>query len=357
MVGQPQLRLSTAACDPEWDRFLSTTPGGHHLQSSLWGQVKSVLGWRAVRIAAVCDGRIRGGAQLLLRRLPAVGSVGYVPLGPVLDRDDPALRDAVLRWVQLVGRRSSTRFLVVQPPAGHEGVVDALRTGGFREARWLLEPHPSATLLVDLAQPEEALLAAMKRGTRYNVRLAQRKGVTVREGSPADVATFHRLLTMTGERQGFPVPAEDYFAHLLRVMAPGGHAKVFLAEFDGRPVSAALVIAFGRLVSYKRGAWSGRDGHLKANELLQWAVIRWAKRAGYRYYDLEGIALPDSTGGHRDFRSVSAFKMGFGGNVVVSPGAYERIRNPVLRQCYYRLGPLLLGSPHGRWLVDTIRTR
>jgi len=185
VVGQPQLRLSTAACDPEWDRFLSTTPGGHHLQSSLWGQVKSVLGWRAVRVAAVCDGRIRGGAQLLLRRLPAVGSVGYVPLGPVLDRDDPALRDAVLRWVQLVGRRSSTRFLVVQPPAGHEGVVDALRTGGFREARWLLEPHPSATLLVDLAQPEEALLAAMKRGTRYNVRLAQRKGVTVREGSPA----------------------------------------------------------------------------------------------------------------------------------------------------------------------------
>ena len=297
-------------------------------------------------------GGIRGGAQVLLRRLPVLGTVGYVPLGPVLDTDEPALRDAVLHAVRRVGAQRGNRLLVVQPPAGHDGVVTALAAGGFREAAGLVEPHPTTTSLVDLSRPEDALLAAMKSKTRYNIRLGQRKGVTVREGALSEVGTFHRLLTLTGQRQGFAVPSCEYFAHMLRVLAPAGHAKIFLAEHDGRPLSGALVIAFGSVVSYKRGAWSGRDGHLKANELLHWTVIRWARRAGYRYYDFEGIEpTPDGP------RSVSAFKVGFGGDVVVSPGAYERIHNPVLRRCYYSFGRQLLHSTHGRWLVDTVRTR
>jgi lipid II:glycine glycyltransferase (peptidoglycan interpeptide bridge formation enzyme) len=353
-----RLSLSTAVCDPEWDRFLEATPGGHHLQSTYWGEVKSILGWRSVRVLVTCDGAICGGAQILLRRLPVLGSVGYVPLGPVLATDDPVPRDLILRGVQAVARRQRVLLLVVQPPIGQDAVARDLLLRGFREARDALRPLPTATLLVDLSRDEEALLAGMKNRTRYSIRLAQRKGVEVRQGGEQDLDTFYRLLAMTGERQHFPVPAQGYFRDLLRFMAPHGHAKIFIAEFEGQPLSAALVIAFGDVVSYKRGGWSGQQGHLHPNELMHWTAMRWAKQQGYRYYDFEGIELSQiAPGGGTAIRSVSAFKAGFGGDVVLLPGAYEWIHNPVLRRGYYWLGNRLLDSVPARRVINTVRTR
>jgi lipid II:glycine glycyltransferase (peptidoglycan interpeptide bridge formation enzyme) len=352
-----QLRVSSHPSDPEWDHFLSVTPGGNHLQSSLWGGVKSILGWQVLRLLATDDTRIRGGVQILFRTLPLVGSIGYVSRGPVLESEDPELRDLVLRGLQAVARERRILFLVVQPPPGQEAVIPDLTARGFRKAGSLVEPHPTATVVMDLTREEDTLLAAMRKATRYNVRLARRKGVCVRGGDERDVPTFYRLLTMTSRRQGFAVPSEEYFRELMRIMGPGGHARIFLAEAGGQPLSAALVIAFGDVVSYKRGAWSGEHRHLHPNELLQWMVMRWAKRNGYRYYDLEGIdlAAARSNGAKRD--SVSAFKLGFCGDIVQSPGAYERIHNPVLRRGYRWVVPRLLGSAPGRWIVDTVRTR
>jgi len=353
-TGRYRLRRSDAARDPDWDHFLLTTPRGHHLQSSYWGAVKSILGWRAIRLLATDGATICGGAQVLLRDLPVLGSIGYVPLGPVLARPDPALRRLVLHGMQTIARAHRVQFLVVQPPAGQEALVADLLAYGFRTAGDLVRPHPKATLLVDLAPEEDALLAGMKSRTRYNIRLARRKGVRVRQGGEPDLPTFYRLLAMTGERQRFPVPSQRYFRDLLRIMAPPGHAKIFIAEAGGRPLSAALVIAFGGVVSYKRGGWSGEQGHLHPNELMHWEAMRWAKRAGYRCYDLEGIEPPGPDGG---FSSVSAFKVGFGGEIVLLPGAYEQIRNPVLRRGYSWLGPRLSGSARARWLINRIRTR
>jgi len=348
------LSLSTADRDPDWDRFLLATAGGHHLQSSYWAAVKATLGWRAVRVLARAGEAICGGAQVLLRQLPVVGSIGYVPLGPVLARDDPALRRLVLHGVQTATRARRVRFLVIQPPAGQEPVVMDLLAYGFREASDLVRPHPKATLMVDLSRDEDTLLAGMKSRTRYNIRLAQRRGVSVREGGEQDLPVFHRLLTMTGARQRFPVPPQGYFRDLLRIMAPPGHARIFIAEFGGRSLSAALMIAFGGVVSYKRGGWSGEYGQLHPNELMHWEAMRWAKREGYRSYDFEGIDLP-SAGGR--FSSVSAFKVGFGGEVLTLPNVYERIANPVLRRGYAWLAPRLAGSAPARWLVDRLRTR
>ena len=346
--------VSFATTDPEWDRFLSLAPGGHHLQSSLWGQVKSMLGWRVVRVMVTRDGRLHGGAQLLLRTAPALGAVGYVARGPVLASPDPGARDVVLGALERVRRRLRVRYIVVQPPAAQQAIVRDLQTRGYREAGRLVEPHPRCTVVVDLSGDEDRLLAAMKSKTRYNIGLAQRKGVTVRKGGPSDIAVFHRLLTLTGERQRFAVPSQEYFGDLMRIMAPGGHAQLFLAEVHDEPVSAVLVIAFGDTVSYKRGAWSGDQGQRHPNELLHWTAMRWAKQQGYRYYDFEGIDNAWPSGGTR---SVSSFKLGFGGDVVQSPGPYELVTNPMLRRAYDGLFRHLLDSGPGRWVVDTIRTR
>jgi lipid II:glycine glycyltransferase (peptidoglycan interpeptide bridge formation enzyme) len=346
--------VSSAAPDPAWDRFLSIAPGGHHLQSSLWGQVKSVLGWRVVRVLVTRDGRLHGGAQLLLRAAPALGAVGYVARGPVLASADPGARDVLLGALEQVSRQEHVRFIMVQPPAADQGIVRDLQRRGYREAGRLVEPHPRCTVVVDLSEDEDRLLAAMKSKTRYNIGLARRRGVTVREGGPSEIAVFHRLLTLTGERQRFAVPSQEYFGDLMRIMAPGGHARIFLAEVHGEPTSAVLVIAFGDTVSYKRGAWSGDHGQRHPNELLHWTAMSWAKQQGYRYYDFEGI---DNAWPSGDTRSVSSFKLGFGGAVVQSPGPYELVTNRMLRRAYDGVFRHLLGSGPGRWAVDTIRTR
>lgn len=353
--------VSSAGSDPRWDDFVARSPGGHHLQSTYWARVKAALGWQAARVTALRDGDVCGGAQILLRRVPLLGTIGYVALGPVLDHDDVALRQCVLQGLQRISRERRTCYLVVQPPSAYqETVLPELLNRGFREAGTLVEPNPTATVVVDLALDEATLLAAMRKATRYNVRRAERIGVRVREGGERDVPTFHRLLTMTARRQGFSVPPEQYFSHLLRVMGPDGHAKIFVAEYGGRPLSAVLVIAFGNRVSLKRAAWSGDQRDVHPNELLQWTVIRWAKRSGYHYYDFEGIdrscAAPSGKDG-RSRDSVTAFKMGFGGDVVVSPAAYQRIANPLLRRAHDPAVRYVLNSPAGRWLVETVRTR
>jgi lipid II:glycine glycyltransferase (peptidoglycan interpeptide bridge formation enzyme) len=175
--------------------------------------------------------------------------------------------------------------------------------------------------------------------------------VRVRQGGEPDLPTFYRLLAMTGDRQRFPVPSQRYFRDLLRIMAPPGHAKIFIAEFDGQPLSAGLMIAFGGVVSYKRGGWSGEQGHLHPNGLMHWEAMRWAKREGYRCYDFDGIELPPADGG---FSSVSAFKVG---DILLLLNAYEQIRNPILRGGYTWLTPRLAGSARARWVINRIRTR
>ena len=92
----PDIDVNDAPSDPEWDRWLAAAPGGHHVQSSGWGQVKSTAGWPAKRIVVRRSGDVVGGCQLLTRHLPVLGQIGYVPRGPVLASRDSELVEAIL---------------------------------------------------------------------------------------------------------------------------------------------------------------------------------------------------------------------------------------------------------------------
>jgi lipid II:glycine glycyltransferase (peptidoglycan interpeptide bridge formation enzyme) len=359
-----QVELSQAAVDEAWDGFLAETPGGHHLQTSLWARTKAPLGWRVARAVVRRGDRIVAGAQLLHRPISILGSVGYVSRGPLLAFDEPALREAMLRSLRDLARVHRIQYLMVQPPLGGESFVDELVRRGCRPAAELLEPHPSATVMVDLAPEPDELLASMKKTTRYNVRKGQRNGATIREGSDADLAVFHRLLAATGERQSFGIPSQAYFADMWRIMAPAGHLKLFLAEYEGEVVSAGLMVAFGDTVTYKRGAWSGRHGDRHPNELMHWTVMQWAKEQGYRYYDFDGIEAEVAQVVLRDGalpanlpRTVTTFKLGFGGKVVLSPGGYEWIENRLLRWGYYTVLPRVMQSPAARRITKSLRAR
>lgn len=364
-----RVRLSRGTDDPEWDAFLTRTPGGHHVQTGLWGELKASLGWRVARVVVSRGGRVVAGAQLLARGLPVAGylrsgwTVGYVPKGPVGCEEAPGLAPLVLAQLHRLARLHGVQYLVVQPPSNGHALTQVLLRGGFRPSP--LETVPTATTILDLNRSNEELLAEMKSKTRYNIRLAGRKGVAVREGDEAELRTFYNLLLATGDRQGFGVQPEAYYSLMWRLFSPGGHIKLFLAECDGEPVSGVLLVPFGDTVIFKRGAWSGRCGASHPNESMHWTAISWARAQGYQYYDLEGIdpqvataiqsggPPPDLTASGVD--AVTRFKLGFGGRVEIYPGAYAYIYNPVLRWGYSTIFPRLEHLRAVQKLKDTVR--
>jgi peptidoglycan pentaglycine glycine transferase (the first glycine) len=326
--GGVSLEVSTAGLDPDWDGFVDTAPGGHHLQSSLWAQVKAREGWHPVRLLARREGELVAGAQLLVRPT-RLGAIGYCPRGPLLGEDDPATLGALLDGLARLARRERILYVKVQPPAGREDMVPVLREHGFVAGD--MQAAPVATVRIDLRGPVEEILASMRSATRQKIRKATRKGIVVREAGASGLAAFGEVLAATGRRQGFAPYPVAYYAEILEQFGDGQRATLLLAEHEGEVLSGAVIVGYGDTVVYKMGGWSGDSTAPRPNELMHWQAMQWAKERGYRYYDLDGISpsvaravlageeLPES--GHR---GPTFFKLGFGGEVALFPCTYDR---------------------------------
>jgi lipid II:glycine glycyltransferase (peptidoglycan interpeptide bridge formation enzyme) len=322
------IEVDDAPTHPEWDAWVSATPGGHHLQTSGWGYVKAGAGWHATRILLRRSGELVGGCQVLTRAIPLFGSVGYVPRGPLLASRDIDLAATALGALRDHARRHRITLVKIQPP------VDRADLPPFLQARGLLasglHTAPAASVVVDLgpSRDEDAIFGGLRSTTRRRVRQARKRGVTVRTGGPDDLPVLQAVLEATAQRQGFaPYPA-DYYQRLWTAFGTSGHARLLVTEHDGVPLSAALLVAFADTVIYKIGGWADVEGSPPgANELMHWTAIEWAHRAGYRYYDFEGIPIELAQAIHAgdrvEPRGVAFFKLGFGGEAVLYPGTYD----------------------------------
>ena len=316
-----------AGADAGWDEFVERAPGGHHVQTTRWAEVKRTVGWGAVRVEVRRRGELVGGLQMLLRRVGSLGAVGFVPRGPVIaDGAGAGIVHVVLDTLEPLARSERVLHLKVQPPAGAEAIVATLRGRGYRPSA--TETAPTATVLVDLDRDLDDIFAAMRTNTRRNIRRAVRSGIVVRVGDRRDIGVLHALLRATARRQRFAPYPETYYEAMWDQFSPAGHAHLLVAEHGGEPVSALFVIAFRDTALYKIGGWSGEARDARPNALMHWSGIEWAKHAGHRWYDLEGIDLaaaravsqgrepPDSS-----MDGVTRFKLGFGGDVVIFPPA------------------------------------
>ena len=343
-----------------WNAFLARTPGGSYQQTSLWGLAKLAVGYRARRFVLDDGNGIVGGAQLLVRHLPLGSSVAYVPLGPVLGPATPELVDNLMARIHWVAQQHKITYMAVQAPRGQEALTAKLQALGFSPS--LVDVAPNASVLLDLSQSLDALLAKMHKTTRYDIRAAQRKGITVRQGSQNDLGVVQRLLHATASRQQFSTINEKYLFEVWRLFSRSQHIKMFVAEFDGQPVSAAVVMAFGDTATYWKGGWSGEHGNRYPNEALQWTAIQWAKSQGYRYYDLGGIprALAKAVLAGESVRnqgnySVAFYKLGFGGQVELFPQALGYAYNPVLRRIWSAVSKSTSRLSRVRNLLNKVR--
>lgn len=318
-----------AAVEPDRDRFnafVAASPLADVLQSWEWGEVKRHGGWRPVRILVEHDGRDVAACSMLVRH-PARGAppIAYAPRGPVLDFADEGTFGALLAAVR--ANTAGAFAFVCDPPVDAGSPAEAaLARAGFRATSrgGIGGVQPRAVMVLDLDRGLDDIQAGFKPKWRYNIRLAGKKGVTVRDGVREDLTAFYDLLAETARRDGFLVRGRSYFETLWDVLEPAGMLKLLVAEYGPGPVAAILLLCMGPRATYVYGASANRDRNVMPNHLLQWHAIRWAKEAGYGVYDFRGVSpLRDGRPAEEGIAGLNRFKEGFGARYIEYAGQLD----------------------------------
>ena len=323
-----------------WDQAVADHPAGNILQTSLWGCLKEDFGWswEIVNVNA-----LTGGALVLYKPLPLrLGSIAYVPRGPLVDWKNEEAIEAVLSAVETAALRRRVWSIWLEPEAVRDsGVGRILTKAGYQ--RGVRTIQPPSTIVVDIASGEEEILARMKSKTRYNIRLADRKGVKVRTGGLEDMDTFYALMQETSKRDNFGIHSKSYYKRLLDLFLPVEQAGLIIATVEDEPEAALLLLTLGSKAWYIAGASSNKHRKLMPTYAAQWEAIRWAKARGCRVYDLWGVPDADEETLEAQFTErndglwgVYRFKRGFGGELVRYTGLWEKALHPL-----YSLGTRL----------------
>ncbi|MCL1791874.1 MAG: aminoacyltransferase [Peptococcaceae bacterium] len=328
-----------------FNAFISGHPKGHVMQLWQWGDIKGRTGWKPWRLLVTKESG--EGAQhrsedpssvaamtVLERQLPLVGGpIFYAPRGPVADIHDQELLDVVWAAVRGKAKERGAILLKIDPDVSVEdvGFAKLLEKSGFK----LLETgknfegiQPRFVFRLDIGQKEDVLLEAMHQKTRYNIRLAQRKGVSIRRGTREDLPVFYEVLKETTQRDNFMVRSLNYFEDMYDSLQPAGFAELFLAEYGGRVVAGAFAMTAGEKAWYVYGASSNADRNVMPNYLIQWEMIRWAKGLGCTLYDFRGVS--GDLNEENPLYGLYKFKKGFGGVFTEFIGEWDVVYRPVM---------------------------
>lgn len=305
---------------------------GGLLQSDEWARLQAAAGREAFPFAGV---GFEGHA--FRQTLPIFGDYLFIPRGPVVDMNSLASEE-LHKTLSELALASSAAWIRVEP--GSVDVLELLRSV-FGPACIVPAPrdtNPRETFMVPLDGSPLDWLGRMKPKTRYNVRLAEKHGVTVRfSRSAEDMETFIGLITSTANRKAIAPHPKSYYRNFFATL-PEEMCVVALAEYEGVPVAAALLVFFEETAYYLHGGSGDRHRELMAPFLLHFKCMEEAKRRGARHYDFGGVRLQTKKGAaDTSWDGITRFKQGFAPSVetLVFPGTYDIIVSPV-RYALYR---------------------
>ena len=320
------LDFTNPAAVAEYEAFVQAS-GGSFTQSARWCGVKRRWLPEAV-VSRDGQGHIRAACLVLVTKfLFPFKSFLYAPRGPVWDpRDQSALRD-LLAGLEVLAQKHRAYSCKLDPPVEDwdAEAIHFLRAAGLRFAPWQQEDAAiqcRSNYLLDLKGRSEAeLLASFKSKCRYNIRLAQRRGVTCRAYGKERLGDFQRLMEETHRRDGFQMRPRAYFARMLDAL--GGHCRLYLCEYQGQALSGAICVQYGGRTSYVYGASSSARRELMPNYLMQWEMIRWALDSGCHTYDFQGVPHWEEPE-HPNY-GVYRFKTGFNGRLALYAGEFVQV--------------------------------
>ncbi len=312
-----------------WEDFLAGFPNAHILQTAAWGELKAAFGWQPIRLRSQSGSC---GVQILFRRLPLGFSIAYIPKGPTGT-------DWETLWpeVERISRQQRAIFLKIEPDAWEGTLPPGFEMPAYSRPSRPIQPR--RTIEIDLSGSPQDWLARMRQKTRYNIRLAERKEVQVRQSD--DIALFHRLSLQTAARDGFGVHSQAYFQRAFDLFYAREACALLVAAYANQPLAALMVFSHGRRAWYFYGASTDLERNRMPAYLLQWEAMRWAASKGCQVYDLWGIPDEDENVLEENFTlradglwGVYRFKRGFGGVVRRSAGAWDRVYIPWLYRFY-----------------------
>jgi len=295
------------------------------LQTPAWLAFQKSLGRKVWRLD---DGFLKAS---IIRHDTRLGqNFLYVPYGPELNLEmaREGLRNEIGHFAETLRtlvRQEGSMFVKLEPT--HDMVVELLWRNGVKLRKSPRHIQPMFTVVADLTQSVDQLLDRMHHKHRYNVGLAERKGVTVEQSSDADA--FWKMLKDTAEHDGFSTHGMLYYKKMLNFFAgdEGLRARLWFAHHGGRPVAGVLIMEHGHTAYYLHGASDRAQRALMAPHLLHWKLMQHYKMEGYKWYDFWGIDAAKWPG-------VTRFKLGWGAKTVEYPGSFDLVEKPFWRWLY-----------------------
>jgi lipid II:glycine glycyltransferase (peptidoglycan interpeptide bridge formation enzyme) len=312
--------------EAKWDAFVARHPLASIHQTSKWGHFQRKTPNRGdYWIIVIEDGKKWLGGTMVIRH----GMRGdmtwlYSARGPLLDYSSPTLQEemnALMTPIKEIAKQENSVFFRIDPP-----FIKTHDTQKPPKLKRFMTTHlgfqPENTLIIDLTKTRKEILDQMKQKGRYNIRLAEKKGVKIRESDPKDVVqfeddltAFHKILHETTMRDKFYGHKKAFYKHMLETLYSEAkedpQARLYLAEYKDKVIAGIIITYYKDTAVYYYGVSSNDQRNLMAPYLLQWHAIQEAKKRGLAHYDFLGISPPNVK--KHAWMGVTDFKKKFGG--------------------------------------------
>ncbi len=314
----------------------------HPLQSWPWGEFREKLDQKIIRLGKFQKDKLVEGIQISIHQIPHTPwTIGYCPRGVMLDKE----------WIEAVKtevKKHNCVFVKFEPDVlkglALEFQGQAFIDLGLRSGKPLFTPF---TFQLDLTKPENELLAGMKPKTRYNIKLAEKKGVVVKEDNSDEAfEEFQKLTEETTARQRFFAHGRKYRQLMWQTMRKAGIARLLIARLKQSTIeqsnnltilTAWVLFFFSGTGYYPYGASSSQNRELMASNLLAWEALKLAKKSGCKMFDFWGSLGPPPAGGpdtKDPWYGFHRFKEGYGGKLVEFVGTWDLVLNPAIYTIY-----------------------
>jgi len=314
----------------------------HPLQSWEWGEFKKVTGQKVERIGFFEGNKLINAIQVSFHDIPGGYTVGYLPKGPMPDEEQiAAMRE--------IAKKNNALFIKVEPNIlspvdSKNSAFDSINTfisqRGGKKARNIFTHY---TFLLDLTRSQDELFAALHSKTRYNVRLAIKKGVQIIDDTSTDgLESFIRLLEETTNRKNFHAHNAEYYRQMWQTLGRSGMMKIFHAVYDDTVIVSWIVFLFNNKLYYPYGASSVLHREVMASNLMMWEVIQYGKEHGATSFDMWGALGPNPNKAD-PWYGFHHFKEGYGATLVENFPTYDFVYNQSL---YY---PFVMADKVRQW--------
>ncbi len=327
------IKILTKENYEKFDKFVSESTKGNFMQTKMWARVKN--NWiNEVVLSCDEDDNIKGAMSILIRKVPVFNNtIMYAPRGPVCDVHDKVTIEELVEGARMIGKKYKSYVLKIDPDvkANDEEFVKIMTDIGFETkgtSKNFEGIQPRFVFRLDIKdKTEEEVFEGFHSKTRYNIRLAERKGVTSRIGGREDLKRFHEIMQETGMRDEFVIRNLEYFEKMYDEMAPE-NLRLYMASYEGEDIAGTIAIYYGNKVWYLYGASSNAKRNVMPNYLLQWEMIKWAIEKKCDIYDFRGVSgdIDESNPLYGLYR----FKKGFNGEFTEFVGEMELIFNKSL---------------------------